>query len=424
MTIGTMMRAPRALAAIIAAATLIVTDAAAQTLSANSDPTATLAAGVRYRNLSGSGAGGATEIHLFNAPYSAAGSTTSQGTWPASSTVSISYNGSSLSTSAAGATPSRAVGNLGNLNYIQITVTKNGATNSLALNNISLNGGASLGSALVNAAPNSQVWKITGANLTAGFTLSGTLASTGLSGGGDGNFVQIEAGYAPPPDSEGPVTSSVKTDPIPALLNGLVTVSANVSDETKGNSNVASAEYQINGGSWQPMSAADAAFDSPNEDVQATFTAGISLLGTNEICVRGTDALGNLGGASCEYFLVTYKFTGFFQPIDNDALNLAKAGQAVPAKWRLTDANDFPISDPASFVQLASYAIDCVEFSGDPIDSVEEVASGSSGLQYIGDGYWQFNWKTPKSYADTCRAMYVEFNSGALSPAVKFKFKK
>jgi hypothetical protein len=220
------------------------------------------------------------------------------------------------------------------------------------------------------------------------------------------------------------VTSSVKTDPIPALLNGLVTVSANVSDETKGNSNVASAEYQINGGSWQPMSAADAAFDSPNEDVQATFTAGISLLGTNEICVRGTDALGNLGGASCEYFLVTYKFTGFFQPIDNDALNLAKAGQAVPAKWRLTDANDFPISDPASFVQLASYAIDCVEFSGDPIDSVEEVASGSSGLQYIGDGYWQFNWKTPKSYADTCRAMYVEFNSGALSPAVKFKFKK
>ena len=39
-------------------------------------------------------------------------------------------------------------------------------------------------------------------------------------------------------------------------------------------------------------------------------------------------------------------------------------------------------------------------------------------------GYWQFNWKTPKSYADSCRVMVVEFNSGALSPAAKFKFKK
>jgi hypothetical protein len=42
----------------------------------------------------------------------------------------------------------------------------------------------------------------------------------------------------------------------------------------------------------------------------------------------------------------------------------------------------------------------------------------------LGDGYWQFNWKTPKTYADSCRAMYVEFNSGALSPVVKFQFKK
>jgi hypothetical protein len=55
---------------------------------------------------------------------------------------------------------------------------------------------------------------------------------------------------------------------------------------------------------------------------------------------------------------------------------------------------------------------------------VEEIAAGASGLQYVGDGYWQYNWKTPKNYADTCRVMVVEFNSGALSPAAKFKFKK
>ena len=415
-------RAARA-CAVLAVTMMIASDAAAQTLSANADATATLAAGVRYRTLSGSGPGGSAEVHVFASPYAAADATSGQGTWPASSLVRITYNGSSLSTTAAGVTTTRTVGNLGSLNYIQIQITKNGQTNSVALNTIALNGGSGLGSIAVNSAPNTSVWKITGANLTGGFVLSGTLVTTGLSGGGDSNFVQVEVGYVPPADDQGPVTTSVTTSPIPALVNGLVTVTANVSDESTGNHNVVSAEYQLNGeAGWTPMSASIGAFDSPNEDVEATFTA--TEIGTNTVCVRGTDAFGNTGVASCQTFLVTYRFTGFFSPIDNDPLNVVKAGQAVPAKWRLTDANDVPIGDAASFVNLLSYPISCTDFAGDPNDSVEEVAAGASGLQYLGDGYWQFNWKTPKSYADSCQAMYVEFDSGALSPVVKFKFKK
>ena len=65
-----------------------------------------------------------------------------------------------------------------------------------------------------------------------------------------------------------------------------------------------------------------------------------------------------------------------------------------------------------------------MDYDGNIEDSVEEYTSGSSGLQLFGDGYWQFNWKTPKTYADTCQAMYVVFDSGATSPIVKFKFKK
>jgi hypothetical protein len=42
------------------------------------------------------------------------------------------------------------------------------------------------------------------------------------------------------------------------------------------------------------------------------------------------------------------------------------AGQAVPAKWRPTDANDVPIADPASVVNLLSYQISCIDFAGDP----------------------------------------------------------
>ncbi len=101
-----------------------------------------------------------------------------------------------------------------------------------------------------------------------------------------------------------------------------------------------------------------------------------------------------------------YVFEGFFSPIENlPIVNKAKAGQTVPIKWRVTDADGTPISDPASFISLRSYTIDCSTFEGDPVSAVEEYAAGSSGLQYLGDGYWQFNWKTPKTYAGQCRTL-------------------
>jgi hypothetical protein len=113
-------------------------------------------------------------------------------------------------------------------------------------------------------------------------------------------------------------------------------------------------------------------------------------------------------------------FTGFAQPIDMTATNLAKAGQTIPVKWRLLDANGVPVSDPASFVGLRTQAGSCD--AGGPSDAVETY-SGSSGLQYLGDGYWQYNWKTPKNYAGKCRTMYIELQGGLTSPTVTFQFK-
>jgi hypothetical protein len=113
------------------------------------------------------------------------------------------------------------------------------------------------------------------------------------------------------------------------------------------------------------------------------------------------DADGDDQGDACDP--LTYVFTGFFSPIDNPPVrNTAVAGRVIPVKWRITDANGIGISDPASFVSLTSGATDCSQ--GAPQDAVEAYAGGS-GLQYLGDGYWQFNWKTPKSYASKCRVM-------------------
>ncbi len=114
-------------------------------------------------------------------------------------------------------------------------------------------------------------------------------------------------------------------------------------------------------------------------------------------------------------------FTGFFQPIDMSATNIAKAGQTIPVKWRLMDASGAPISDLNMFVGLISHNVSCNQTPGLP-DAIETY-SGSSGLQYLGDGYWQFNWKTPKTYVNTCRAIYVQFQGGLQSTEVDFKFK-
>lgn len=116
-------------------------------------------------------------------------------------------------------------------------------------------------------------------------------------------------------------------------------------------------------------------------------------------------------------------FDGFFSPVNNLPLvNSAKAGQTIPVKWRVNDANGVPISDPASFKDLASYMINCSSLSGDPTSAIEEYAAGSSGLQYSGDGYWQFNWKTPKTYAGQCRTMVLTLGDGSTHTA-DFKFK-
>ncbi len=59
---------------------------------------------------------------------------------------------------------------------------------------------------------------------------------------------------------------------------------------------------------------------------------------------------------------------------------------------------------------------------------MEEYAPGASGLQNLGDGRYQFNWKTPAGYASSCKTVELVFGSGGLSyvegPHAYFSFKK
>lgn len=104
-----------------------------------------------------------------------------------------------------------------------------------------------------------------------------------------------------------------------------------------------------------------------------------------------------------------YVFSGFAEPVDTDAVNLATAGRTVPLKFRVTtDAGD-PVTDIAD-VALAVTTLECE--LGTTEDQVEEYAAGNSGLQNLGDGYYQYNWKTPKSYRNSCKLLTLDIGDG------------
>ena len=115
--------------------------------------------------------------------------------------------------------------------------------------------------------------------------------------------------------------------------------------------------------------------------------------------------------------------TGFFQPVDmNGVVNLAKAGQGIPLKFQL---GVDPM--PGFEVSVTSVGIGCEPDGATGPDAIE-VYAGKSGLQYLGDGYWQWNWKTPKSYAKTCRMLTLTpvadgYTFTPTTLQAKFKFK-
>ncbi|MDO9169125.1 MAG: PxKF domain-containing protein [Methylobacter sp.] len=425
------------LSAVAGLALFAATDVYAVSVTSGSDQDALLKGAVRYRNLGSNGMGmgmnsNPKEIYIGKVPITTVGNRAEGDvTGGLGKNIAFNYNPTTqiLSTTVGTVTVSRNVGALDTLNYILLNVQNNstsgggmmGGTSTpitVALNNVKLNGIDLTPASFVGAA-NGAKWNITGEDLSQGFTLTGTIALTGSQPMNDNNHIEISVGYT---DQTGPKIDGIGVNPNPVIINGSTTLRATVADADTGNNKITSAEYSLNGGAWELLSAQDGAFDSVSEDVNAELAA--TQLGSNEVCVRGTDVKGNVTTPpTCSTFMVTYQFKGFAAPLNNELINTAKAGQVVPAKWRLTDANSQPIEDATSFKGFYSYPINCENAEHSPHDAVEEYAPGNSGLQYSGNGEWQYNWKTPKSYWGTCRAMYLEFNSGAISPITQFQFK-
>jgi hypothetical protein len=121
----------------------------------------------------------------------------------------------------------------------------------------------------------------------------------------------------------------------------------------------------------------------------------------------------NSPGASCGYSVIYY-WTGFFQPVDNNAVNVAKAGSAIPVKFNLGGFQGLAIFS-AGYPNSRPVACD----GSAAQDVIEEtVTAGGSSLTYdYTASQYVYVWKSDKSWAGTCRRLTVKLIDGTTHSA-------
>ncbi len=123
--------------------------------------------------------------------------------------------------------------------------------------------------------------------------------------GNTGEMECVTLFVTPAGDVTGPLSDQVIASPNPVAVDTSMNVTAAVDDTTTGGSQIAFAEFSLDGGStWIDMQAVDGAFDEVAEDVTVSSTSP-DTPGNYQLCVRGTDMSGNTGGMACVTLFVT-----------------------------------------------------------------------------------------------------------------------
>ena len=105
----------------------------------------------------------------------------------------------------------------------------------------------------------------------------------------------------------------------------------------------------------------------------------------------------------------------------NGVLNTVNAGQSIALKWRLTDVNGAPIATVAN-VRFTVTQLNCTSYSAGG-QVAEQVIRGSA-LQNLGNGNYQYDWKSPTSYGNSCKVLALDFGDGSGPRNVKYQFAK
>jgi YVTN family beta-propeller protein len=130
------------------------------------------------------------------------------------------------------------------------------------------------------------------------------------------------------------------------------------------------------------------------------------------------------------------RLVGWESPVVDTDLNQVRAGSTRPLKFQFFDTLGNPVTNlslcnsfsfnsvtganvcndaptvPTPWVNLAAFGIPCPNgFPVNPATDTSLDSSGGSGLQNLGGGSYQFNWKTMKSWRGACANVAVTFDS-------------
>lgn len=172
----------------------------------------------------------------------------------------------------------------------------------------------------------------------------------------------------------------------------------------------------LNGNGTVAANASDALSGVASQSCAALDTGSV---GSRTSACTTTDNAGNAANATATYSVI-YGFIGFARPVDSaPTVNVAIAGQVVPFKWRLVDADGTPVTSLAS-VTITAIGVPCS--GGATRDAVEKYSARGSGLQNIGDGTYQVNWQSPKKYRNSCKKLLIDLGDGSTRVAL-FRFR-
>ncbi len=147
-------------------------------------------------------------------------------------------------------------------------------------------------------------------------------------------------------------------------------------------------------------------------DEAASTLSGIvttEAAGTQTLTFTATDLAGNSASQECSYAVI-YDFGGFYSPVEPaPALNTAEAGSAIPLKFSLAGDQGLDIL-AEGFPTIQQVDPNTLDPSGEPSATR---AAGKSGLSYDPvTGWYNFVWKTSKSWAGTAWMITLQLTDG------------
>lgn len=137
-----------------------------------------------------------------------------------------------------------------------------------------------------------------------------------------------------------------------------------------------------------------------------------SSVGQKTVECRATDKAGNTVTAKAGYNVI-YRFVGFKPPVENPPLiNRAVAGQTIPFKFVLLDANYKPVTKGVTFT-LRVEPFDCWDNAA--LEDIDQLYNELDclGLIHDGNGLYHYNWKTSREYAGQYVKVIIDLGEGA-----------